>query len=381
MSKVGSAEASSLSQKLQNGIQAPEYAELADSDKKLIDAIAEDAFAITGQTVSATSADAHHGQDLFTKDWRAGEKTKASKRLINEILRGDIKNTNEVKEFLAKEEITKAVDVGKLEELINGLKDAVASDSKASKNLNKFAIPTGDIKSHAAASPQRSADDTQKSEPSTAKSTVPLSEFTRDFRQRGEDCYILSFINCLDNTAKGREILQKSIKDNGDGSYTVALQGDPSRPVTITADDLKNKDLPAGNKMAGVIELACKKYSDLYQSKYLNGKELITGAEGFTSGDKPDRAKAEELLKKASSNPNGMHVIFGCDVNMKTGNAIADNPADNDGGHMFTLTGIDWEKGEITYENPWNTSVKRHMSLEDFYALLAKGGGFNGIKL
>ena len=74
------------------------------------------------------------------------------------------------------------------------------------------------------------------------------------------DCWVLSSINAMAATPGGREILQKSIFQNNDGSYTVTFKGDPEHPIFVTAADLKNQNYSKGDKDVRILEIAFDKY-------------------------------------------------------------------------------------------------------------------------
>ena len=85
------------------------------------------------------------------------------------------------------------------------------------------------------------------------------------------DCWLLASIIAIGNTPKGKEILDKTVKVNDDGSVTVTLQG-VNKTYTISEKELVvNNQLSTGDLDVRAIELAFNKY---FYEERANGRSL-----------------------------------------------------------------------------------------------------------
>ena len=103
------------------------------------------------------------------------------------------------------------------------------------------------------------------------------------FRQgRFNDCWLLSAINTYTSTEEGRNNIEKRIKNNGDGTYSVTFQNpfnqDKEEVYTITDEELngKYKDGATGDIDVRILEAASDKYLNRYAPEVLrsNGTML-----------------------------------------------------------------------------------------------------------
>jgi len=100
---------------------------------------------------------------------------------------------------------------------------------------------------------------------------------TAAFQGRAGDCWLLSGINALNTTAKGKEYIKQAIKINEDGTYSVALKG-VNKTYNLTNKDLEDNftSVSRGDNDVKLIEIAVKKYNrELIETK----QESKTGAD------------------------------------------------------------------------------------------------------
>lgn len=212
------------------------------------------------------------------------------------------------------------------------------------------------------------------------------------------DCWILSGINAVSKSSFGKESISKIIKPNTannafgtNGSYTVKFPGDPSGQEFIVTQAEIDERRKAGTASSGdvdttILEIATIKYyykddrasigQDGIHSAILN---LLTGKPAISSGDKPPKEMTDPILRKLAQDQKdgkGFSLEFAGGY-ASDGTFVASGDPKSLGGHSFALTGIDYDKGIITYENPWDTNVHREMSIDEFETKLSKGGGFD----
>ena len=94
-----------------------------------------------------------------------------------------------------------------------------------------------------------------------AENTSPNGVIDSEFAQGTTgDCWLLASLIAINNTPKGKEILEKTLKVNDDGSVTVHLQG-VDKTYTITEEELENNSqLATGDMDVRAIEIAMNKY-------------------------------------------------------------------------------------------------------------------------
>ncbi|MBS1957812.1 MAG: hypothetical protein JST89_26745, partial [Cyanobacteria bacterium SZAS-4] len=207
----------------------------------------------------------------------------------------------------------------------------------------------------------------------------PLSSITPDAVKQGMigDCYFESAVASL--AATDPETIQRMIKDNGDGTYTVTFPGAPDEPITIKAPTEAEMGLyNQGGKngaWANVLEKAygayCQKHFWRRGPFNLGGGD--TPAEGADGGEF-FHGRAMDLLTGRSSDSdtifltsdktiadklnaalNGEHkypVIAGIN------NSLIDDTTDEGFyvAHMYSVIGFDPngpDGGTVTIRNPW----------------------------
>lgn len=201
-------------------------------------------------------------------------------------------------------------------------------------------------------------------ESSTWQATKPNTRFDKDFNQGSMgDCWFLASIAAIKRSPKGLEILNNTIKDNGDGTYTVKFKG-ADEEYTVTALEIVSKgDFVDGDKDVRILEIAAEKHYllGIYGGNPAWGLDLLLGTNdmwknlGRAFSPKPNKEKIAELLK----NPN-MVVTAGINPASKLFgiifNAVDDKEKYKDDiatAHAYAIVGID--DNNIYLKNPWHT--------------------------
>lgn len=89
-----------------------------------------------------------------------------------------------------------------------------------------------------------------------------MNEISSSLIEQGQfaDCFFLSGLADLADTARGKQIIKEMITTNSDGSYTVRFLGDSDHPLTVVSKELNNEHLSNPAKWANIIEAAYLKY-------------------------------------------------------------------------------------------------------------------------
>jgi len=191
------------------------------------------------------------------------------------------------------------------------------------------------------------------------------------------DCYFISSMMAVANTHP--EILQKAIKDNGNGTYTVTFwQRDNAdsapRPVKVTVDDkipeAKGAPQYVGSRSGKeiwpeILEKAYAQwhggYEDIQGGMGANALSALTGARpGFFPVN--EEMKTDDVwsqLKSACSSG-------GCVVADSTGfghEKVAGVVSD----HTYTVLGVEEKNGQrmVKLRNPWGEQEPGHDGTDD----------------
>jgi hypothetical protein len=185
------------------------------------------------------------------------------------------------------------------------------------------------------------------------------------------DCYFVSAVSSLANTASGRKVLQEMVVPNGDGTYTVAF-GDGVE-VTVDSDIYVNDDgSPAYGGSAedefnwfSVLE---KGYAVRTENSYdeIEGGwaapswELLLGEGEATRIREPS---AEELTTAVVEDLGADEpAALAFDLNDINETVFSDSSL-----HEFSVLSIDEAAGEITIRNPWGSNGSLEDGLENDY--------------
>ncbi len=237
-----------------------------------------------------------------------------------------------------------------------------------------------------------------------------------DFEQgQVDDCWLLTSLNSLSYSEKGREILKDAIKENKDGSYTVIFKG-LNFSCTITKEELKDarrtNEYSTGDDDVLLLELAFEKTLDKVKNNEIELPEncpdlidpddegrsieggrledaifLLTG-ENTTKvknvfygeeemADAPEAFRLynfamEKFYKKMRENPEKYcaYISFRGEKGNEGAVTIKDTDGNdvvlthNDGGHAWSLKSIDGNY--ITMVNPWDTSIEVTVTKQEF---------------
>lgn len=200
------------------------------------------------------------------------------------------------------------------------------------------------------------------------------------------DCWVLSGVNALSYSEKGREILNKAVTHNDDGSVTVKLVGG-GKEYTFSAEEIAlnkyengEKEYSSGDTDMNIIEMAFAKYrkenvqnkeASIYLFDRAHNKSIGTTESDPLNNGMTDEAvylltgtKAEYWLNPRVINLNG--------IGEKLLNKFQKNPEDyamvcsfkgvdesiTDGAiknrHVYSIKSVDDENVYVV--NPWDTT-------------------------
>lgn len=214
------------------------------------------------------------------------------------------------------------------------------------------------------------------------------------------DCWLLSAINGLKRSPKGREILEKSLSIDKDDNITVTLQG-PKKQYTFSKEqldstlNLKNYYYSTGDRDVLAIEMAIEKF----KSESLNKNTRVTNMYNYYI---PPKQEDEPL--EGGQTYNSLHILTGMQSNrvyrtyapnvILTNNTatvgqldenkvqkILDNPNNivlagyktgNDSGHAVVLCSMDKDNvyvidSDIGEHNPDRNIKQTPMNKKDFF--------------
>ena len=203
----------------------------------------------------------------------------------------------------------------------------------------------------------------------------PNTKLDQDFSQgQTGDCWFLASIAAVKRSPKGQKILDNTIKDNGDGTYTVKFKG-ANKEYTVSALEIISKnDYASGDKDVRILEIAANKHylTGIVGGNPAEGLELLLGTDDKWKNvlrhfsPKASKEKIAELLK----NPNMVITtaiapwskLFG--IVMRSVDDREEYKNDIATAHGYAIVGIDDKN--IYLINPWYTYKKIAVPLEVF---------------
>jgi len=221
--------------------------------------------------------------------------------------------------------------------------------------------------------------------------------------QQNNDCWLLSSLNALNTTKKGKEYIKEAIQVNDDGTYAVNLKG-INKTYTITPQDLKdNKSLIShGDTDVKLVEIAVLRYNrELIKTNQASDHEYdytsFTGKESteenpLKGGGTPYQAlyyltgktsKVKTIPKYANTDK----VEKGTYIQNDEVKKYLDNIMNNKGEyaaccfftnnkksegittqHAYAIKRV--EKNNVIITNPWNSALEFSISRKKFMQTL-----------
>lgn len=202
-------------------------------------------------------------------------------------------------------------------------------------------------------------------------------------QQGAGDCWVLSSLNALASTQWGRDLIDRTITANADGSFTVTFAGDPLHPITVTAGEVAATDdgFSKGDPDMNILEVAFQKYAALYPEQ-LGGVtditkggspkyvfELMTGGNTYVPGTGFDAGLTLGWLEIFALDGGRQHALV-FDTTVQN-NHIVPAATGDFGWHALTIVSIDSDSRTVTYSNPWDSGKLITVSFEEFARLPA----------
>lgn len=204
----------------------------------------------------------------------------------------------------------------------------------------------------------------------------PVNSITPDAVRQGKvgDCYFEGSLAAV--AQKHPELIQKMIKDNGDGTYTVTFPGDPKHPITVPAPTDAELGLYNGGSEHGtwacVIEKAYGKYLEEQKGVDNAGKPHQEAADGgglesdalklLTGKDAKDvhfKPEDEEKIRQELINAVKSGKAICTSATETNGDKLTGSDEDTPDGfsksHTYTVIGFDPEGpdgGTVVIRNP-----------------------------
>lgn len=205
----------------------------------------------------------------------------------------------------------------------------------------------------------------------------PVNSITPEAIKQGQvgDCFFEASLASV--AQKHPELIQKMIKDNGDGTYTVTFPGDPTHPVTVKAPTDAERGLYNGGSehgaWASVLEKAYGQYLVEHQKVGVDGRpvqeamedggkdkdvlKLLTGKEAKETdfGPKDEEKVRQEIMKAVSEGKSICTAHTQTNGDELLGNSDEDTPDGFSKSHSYTVVGFDPngpDGGTVIIRNP-----------------------------
>ena len=217
--------------------------------------------------------------------------------------------------------------------------------------------------------------------------TAPNGQIDAKFKQGNTgDCWLIASIIAINNSDKGKKILNDSIKVNDDGTISVYLKG-VKKSYTFTRKEIEaNTDLSSGDLDVRAIELAVEKY--FYQQRGItsvNGRrhtdlnancastayQILLGKCYAEPVYTFSQDKMRESIKRYNDENNVAIVSAG-----KKHGAVYAKKADNESlikledNHAYAVVKTD--ENFVYLINPWDSSAEIKVDIDTFLSFFSK---------
>ena len=198
---------------------------------------------------------------------------------------------------------------------------------------------------------------------------------------RAGNCYVLASIFALAETPAGRKLLQDSITQGPNGSYTVTFAGDPSVTITVTREDLRDRNdfWGKGDLDVRILEIAVEKYMAQHPERNHGRNTTLYGGVGGDvlallggkSATIPQfiyRGTEEQtvaFLELLASAPGQWVGLAGFKV-LQDKTILPRDSTTYDMAHSMTIANIDASSRTVTLVDPADTGKVIVMSFEEF---------------
>jgi hypothetical protein len=251
--------------------------------------------------------------------------------------------------------------------LLESLIQNLTNQGQSGNGASAFDMGPSPTPVNASPPPPSSTDSGTTSNADTSTGTGTATNASNDnylnFKQgQTGDCAVLSAIAAVSLDANGKKTLDNSVKDNGDGSYTVKLQG-TGETFNISKDQMNDSKLSSGDPKVKALENAIKQHyankGDTFEGK--GGPDvikLLTGkdTQSLKTGNDPAQLK-QALIDLSKKDTNGLTLEVGAEH-------LTGSPTN--GMHGYAVENINAANNTITYENPWDANKPVTISLDDF---------------
>ena len=206
-------------------------------------------------------------------------------------------------------------------------------------------------------------------------------QINADTKQQTEgDCGFLSTTRGISQTDTGRAFIKQAIKANDDGSYDVKFAG-ADKTYHVSKEQSEKGNWAKGDIDMQVLGSAADDYFKENGEDGVEGKshpqiaQLLTGSNPSQSkrygGDlSQDDIKKELLNASPEIGKSKAVTLYG---------GVGDNSSwkATDTSHVFQIESVDKSSGTVTYTNPWDSSVKHTISVDDLSKQIADNEAAN----